>query len=89
MNSLEKLRKIYAVKGPVDLKAIQTLFDEEGFRVGLPGGIIARTLEERLAIMLRELGGETLKNEEEVAKYRNRLLMDQIKSESSKRNGSC
>ncbi len=72
MNALEMLHSIYKNKGAVDLKAIQKLFDEAGYRVGLPNGVIASTLDDRLALMLLSYGGELLKNEKEVMVHKSR-----------------
>lgn len=75
MSGIEKLRKIYEVKGPVDLRSIQALFDKEGFRVGLPGGVIVRTLCSDINESLVANGGEPLIDEEAVTKFRNKILM--------------
>ncbi len=80
MNGHEKLAEYYARAGnKVELREIQKIYDNFGYRVGLPGYVVARTLDAEIANFLASLeGSEILATEEDVLHYIAGRLRDQI-----------
>lgn len=81
MNPVEKLHEIYRAKGPVNVGLILKLIEEEGYRVGLPGGVVARTLYAEISASLIAGGGIPLLDEEAVRHFREEIFMKKINFE--------
>lgn len=84
MDSLEKLHELYARSGiTVSMREIYELHEKYGYRVGLPGHVIARTLVPEIASFLMSLeGSQELTTEKDVADFIAGRLRDQISNSS-------